>query len=664
MTHSSIFDRLLLWHKFAIVSAVAIVLAIVPATLYIRDSGQRLDALVLESQSRQPVATILKTIQLTQQHRGLAALVLGGLDDMAGKRDDKQREADQLYQTMDAVVRDIGDTDIGAAWSAASADWASLRGKVAARSITVPDSYAAHVALIVKLLRVEDLVADHFGLNLDPNLDTYQLIQTSYYSLPYLSEELGRMRAAGAALLAAQHASGDERAALSGIVARVADRLSQTMRQFDKSVRANPAIGERLGTAVHEVTTQAEQAMQLAGGQIVQPETFTLAAPEYVRVTTAAIDAQYAFAAAATAQLDDLVDQKTAALRRQRVLVLGTLAAMFALGGVLLVLIAHSVTGPLNNAVEIAERVAAGDLTAAIDSAGRSETARLLAALRTMNGNLRRIVSDVRSSVHAIGAATGDIASGNANLSSRTESQASSLEETASSMEQMTATVQQNADNAQQANTLAATASDIAVKGGSVVADVVQTMGAIHDSARRVSDIIGVIDGIAFQTNILALNAAVEAARAGEQGRGFAVVASEVRNLAQRSAAAAKEIKQLINESVERVDVGNRQVAQAGASMRDIVDSIRRVSDIVAEIVVASQEQASGIQQVNATIIHLDDTTQQNSALVEEAAAASASLNEQARALMQAMGVFTLGSEPAADKRAPGQDRRPALRAA
>ena len=326
----------------------------------------------------------------------------------------------------------------------------------------------------------------------------------------------------------------------------------------------------------------------------------------------------------------------------------------------MLYLIARSVTRPLNNAVEIAERVAAGDLTTSIVSEGRNETARLLASLGRMNDNLRNIVGEVRVSVDTIGATTSDIALGNADLSSRTESQASSLEQTAASMEEITSTVKENAENADQASQVAIQASTVAQRGGKVVSDVVATMDAINDSARKIVDIIGVIDGIAFQTNILALNAAVEAARAGEQGRGFAVVAGEVRSLAQRSAAAAKEIKQLIDESVERVAAGSRQVSQAGTAMDDIVSSVQRVSSLVSEIVVASQEQASGIHQVKDVITHLDDATQQNAALVEQAAAAASSLDEQARNLARIVSVFHTDNDRPAQPAALASRRRPA----
>ena len=276
-----------------------------------------------------------------------------------------------------------------------------------------------------------------------------------------------------------------------------------------------------------------------------------------------------------------------------------------------------------------------------------NETGQLLSAMRDMNGSLVRIVGEVRSGTDAIGAASSEIAAGNLDLSSRTEQQASSLEETASSMEELTDTVRHNADNARQASQLAVAASHQAVKGGAVVTEVIQTMGAINESARKIVDIISVIDGIAFQTNILALNAAVEAARAGEQGRGFAVVAAEVRNLAQRSAGAAREVKALISDSVQQVDIGSKLVDQAGATMSEVVTSAKRVSDIVNEILSASLEQSAGIEQINQAIAQMDEVTQQNAALVEEAAAAAGSLQDQAARLSDVVGVFKVDAAAA-----------------
>ena len=304
----------------------------------------------------------------------------------------------------------------------------------------------------------------------------------------------------------------------------------------------------------------------------------------------------------------------------------------------------RGITVPLSQAVDIAVAVANKDLTSTIEVGSTDETGRLLQALRSMNDGLIGIVTEVRNGTESISSASSQIAAGNLDLSGRTEEQASSLEETASSMEELTATVKQNADNARQANQLALTASEVAKRGGGVVAEVVDTMDAINGSARKIVDIISVIDGIAFQTNILALNAAVEAARAGEQGRGFAVVATEVRSLAQRSATAAKEIKALIDDSLEKVDAGSTLVTQAGMTMSDVVDSIQRVTDIMGEISSASHEQSAGIEQVNQAVIQMDQVTQQNAALVEQAAAAAASLNDQADDLRAIVSVFKISA--------------------
>ncbi|RJG02114.1 methyl-accepting chemotaxis protein [Noviherbaspirillum sedimenti] len=323
---------------------------------------------------------------------------------------------------------------------------------------------------------------------------------------------------------------------------------------------------------------------------------------------------------------------------------------MLALGGIALLMgvaaafvITRSLLRQLGGepayAVRVTEQIAAGDLTVAIDTRAGDQSS-MLHALRGMRDSLAALVGQVRNGTEAIASASGQIAAGNLDLSSRTEQQASSLQQTASSMEELTSTVKQNAENARQANSLAQSASDVAIQGGAVVSQVVTTMGSINASSKKIVDIIAVIDGIAFQTNILALNAAVEAARAGEQGRGFAVVAAEVRTLAQRSAAAAKEIKGLIGDSVEKVDAGARLVDQAGSTMQEIVTSIRRVTDIMGEITAASTEQTAGIEQINMAITQMDDVTQQNAALVEQSAAAAQSMQSQAGKLSQVVGVF------------------------
>lgn len=341
--------------------------------------------------------------------------------------------------------------------------------------------------------------------------------------------------------------------------------------------------------------------------------------------------------------IDRLASEIDANYRSGRIFLISLSAAAIALGAFLAWILTTGITTPLNEAVRVTETVASGDLTSQIEVKSKDETGQLMQALKNMNESLVSIVGQVRTGTDTIATASAQIASGNQDLSSRTEQQASSLEETASSMEELTSTVRQNADNARQANQLAVTASDIAVKGGTVVSQVVDTMDAINTSSKKIVDIISVIDGIAFQTNILALNAAVEAARAGEQGRGFAVVAAEVRNLAQRSASAAREIKGLIDDSVEKVESGSKLVADAGTTMDEIVGSIQRVTDIMGEITAASVEQSDGIEQVNQAIVQMDQVTQQNAALVEEAAAAAESLQDQARNLVDVVSVFRTG---------------------
>jgi len=340
-----------------------------------------------------------------------------------------------------------------------------------------------------------------------------------------------------------------------------------------------------------------------------------------------------------------------------RILIVAIALAAVVVGALLAVLITRGVVrqlgGEPGQAADLARAVADGDLTARIELRA-GDTASMMAALKGMQASLTDVVSKVRANSEMVATASGQIAQGTMDLSSRTEEQASALEETSASMQQLGQTVRQNADNARQANQLAQSATSVAVKGGEVVGQVVQTMSGINDSSKKIADIIGVIDGIAFQTNILALNAAVEAARAGEQGRGFAVVASEVRNLAQRSAQAAKEIKALIGDSVERVQAGSTLVAQAGETMQEVVTSIRRVTDLMGEISSASVEQSASVQQVVDAVTQMDQVTQQNAALVEESAAAAASMKEQAGQLVQTVAVFKLSSGDASRLAAAG----------
>ncbi|HEY9065274.1 MAG TPA: methyl-accepting chemotaxis protein [Burkholderiaceae bacterium] len=340
--------------------------------------------------------------------------------------------------------------------------------------------------------------------------------------------------------------------------------------------------------------------------------------------------------------MEEFAAEAAAQTRSAKAWTLGIAVAAALLAAAIGFVLTRSITRPIGEAVKVAQTVASGDLGARIEVVSRDETGQLLAALKTMNESLVTVVGTVRESSDSIATGTRQIATGNADLSQRTEEQASNLQQTAASMEQLTTTVKQNADVAKQAAQLAGSASDAAVRGGEAVGQVIATMDEISASSRKINDIIGVIDGIAFQTNILALNAAVEAARAGEQGRGFAVVAGEVRSLAQRSAEAAKEIKGLIGDSVTKIETGSQLVAGAGQAMDGIVAQVKRMSDLLGEMGAAAHEQTVGIDQVNGAVMQLDQVTQQNAALVEESAAAATSLNEQAKRLVEAVGAFKL----------------------
>jgi methyl-accepting chemotaxis protein len=391
---------------------------------------------------------------------------------------------------------------------------------------------------------------------------------------------------------------------------------------------------------------------------------------EFLPTSVAYVDALKGFVKVQEVQRDEAKAEARQAQHHAALLGLSSAAVVLVIGIVLASLLVRSITRPLDRAVAVAGAIAGGDLTQRIHATRKDEFGQLLQALSQMVGKLHGVVTEVRRGVDSVSTASSEIAHGNQDLSSRTEQTASNLEETAASMEELTSTVSQSSDTAQQANQLAAGAAKAAAYGGEVVGQVVVSMQQISDSSRKIADIIGVIDGIAFQTNILALNAAVEAARAGEQGRGFAVVAGEVRNLAQRSAQAAKEIKTLIGASVETVEKGSAQVSQAGQAMGDIVGGVRRMTDLIAEIAAAANEQRDGIGQVNQAVTNLDQMTQQNAALVEESTAAAASMRDQAQKLAEVVSMFNLGTvaaaqaAPAAPRAMPAPAARPATAAA
>ncbi|MBU0889898.1 MAG: HAMP domain-containing protein [Gammaproteobacteria bacterium] len=447
---------------------------------------------------------------------------------------------------------------------------------------------------------------------------------------------------------------GRVKAGVGGISAIQAKVVELATSPADKS-----ALG-RVASERTNVLALNKQAREIKlGGDAAAFKTFIKA--QYLPAIGRYVDSLETFVQLQQSQRDAARQEAQAARSRASMLAWLAQGVVFALGLVLSFVLVRSITRPLHRAVELSDAIASGNLTVSAHDDRQDEFGHLLRSVSQMAARLRGLVSEVRSGVDSMSNASVEIATGNHDLSARTEQTAANLEETAASMEKLTATVTQSADTARQANQLASTAAQAATRGGEVVAQVVESMQHITHSSRKIADIIGVIDSIAFQTNILALNAAVEAARAGEQGRGFAVVASEVRGLAQRSAEAAKEIKGLINASVETVETGSSQVTQAGQTMEEIVSSVRRVSDLIGEITASSNEQRDGIGQVNQAVSNLDQMTQQNAALVEESAAAASSLRDQAQRLAEVVSVFNVGYQPAATPPAP---RPPAPRAA
>jgi methyl-accepting chemotaxis protein len=636
-------SNLKLSRKFTLVGVLVLAMVAMPVWLVIKTAVATLSVARAEAAGIAPSGDMLTLIGLTQQHRGQSAMVLAGNDSVRAARQANQTEVEQAMAKVRQSVAGLADPRLDERLDAIQREWQALAGAVGGKSIAGPQSFAQHTALIAEQLALLDGIVDSSTLVLDSEAGTFYMISSVLGHLPRLTESLGQMRGRGAALLTRGEAMPEDRMAVSVIGTMAQQHLRNARAAFDKAMDAEPALRQALDKPVANAVAAAEAALKLTDEQIVRTETFSLPGADYFATMTTTIDTQFDLVSIAFKALDATLSERVAAEQRALWLVLGgSVPGAIALW--IIVLTARTTTRSIGQAVQLAQNVAAGDLTSKIEVTSTDEAGHLLAALKGMNESLAGIVSSVRQSSDSIAAGSAQIAAGNLDLSSRTERQAASLEETASTMEELTSTVKENAEQAHHASKLVLSTAEIAASGGEVVGKVVDTMSSIKDSSRKIADIIGVIDGIAFQTNILALNAAVEAARAGEQGRGFAVVASEVRNLAQRSASAAKEIKTLITDSVEQVEAGRKLVDEAGEAMEDIVTSVQLVADIISGSAAASQEQSSGIEQVNQAIAQMDQVTQQNAALVEEAAAAAGSLQDQADKLAEVVSVFKLAS--------------------
>ncbi|MDD2176353.1 methyl-accepting chemotaxis protein [Acidovorax sp. D2M1] len=642
----SLLHRLNLLEKFLILGTIGLLMSALPTYLVVRDSLHAIDHARLEAQGVAPAQALTLLVQHMQVHRGLSVGMLGGDESLAARR---PAARDAVNAALDDVSARFAAAKVPApqmaAWTQAQQTWRALEQAVAARSIEQAQSTAQHTQLIAALLQLNEALVHAYGLQIDPEADTHALVQASLAQAPMLGEKLGMLRAQGASALGKHELTPQGKGQLLVLQQRVAELQADTFRGLDRALQANTELQRTLGSSAQAVQGQIQQSLQMVERDVINATELQLPSKDYFDGFTRTIEALNALNKLSMVSLDQALQARVAALQRSLLWVALALVATLSATSAMALVFVRSMTGPLSQAVALSRAVAQGDLSGAPIAHGTNEVGQLLQALQQMRVQLTQVVRNVRGGSESVATASVQIAQGNIDLSARTESQASALEQTAASMEQLNATVRQNADSAQQASQLAASASTVAVQGGEVVAQVVDTMHGINTSSQKISDIIGVIDSIAFQTNILALNAAVEAARAGEQGRGFAVVASEVRSLAGRSAEAAREIKTLISASVERVAQGSALVDRAGATMSEVVGAIRRVTDIVGEISAASHEQSLGVAQVGEAVTQMDQVTQQNAALVEEMAAAASSLKSQAEDLVQVVSVFRLGDE-------------------
>ena len=642
-------DMLKTWQKLALIAVPCFIAAAVPATLYLQHLHHQASVAAEGAAGSRNSHRVLEVVRLMQQHRGLSGGFLSGNAELGTQRSGKKATVASALEAMhaaappDAEIRKEA-TEIGALFG-------DLAKAVEARSITPEESFSRHTALIGRTLHHLHEWLDEYGLTFAEDPATHFMVTATYDELPGLAEAMGQARAHGTAMLSGRKGTAQERVFAATLVERATERLTALRWAMDKAFAANPALRASLKDPLSRSESETRLTIGTTRRELVDAAELSMDPAQYFALATRLIDGQFELADAMVGQLAAMLDKEAARRAAMRDLMLAAALLLALAIGAFCFFVARAITRPLAAAVGVAGQIASGKLDNEVTPRGRDEISQLTRALADMQSQLVAIVGRIQDASFSIREASAQAAAGNAELSARTEQQASTLEETAANMEEITTTVRHNSESAAQAIALASEAVERARRGGDVVGEVVQTMASISQGSKKVREITETIDGIAFQTNLLALNAAVEAARAGEQGRGFAVVAAEVRRLAQRCAEASLEIRGLVQASAVQVETGSRQVDAAGGAMSQIIESVTQVSDRMKEIAAASAQQRAGIEQVNLAVTQMDNVTQQNSALVEEAMAAAQSLERQAAELTEVVEQFSLGRERAATAR-------------
>ncbi len=653
----NILNNLKVWQKLALVVVALSVPILLLAYLLIKEMNVAIDFARLEIQGVQYLQPARALVQHFAEHRGMSNAYLNGDGSFREKIAAKQVQLAEDIKAMDAVDAEYGAVlNSAGSWRAIKEDWQNLVAGVL--NLPAKESFARHTALIKELLDLMIQVGVTSNLILDPVPDSYFLMDVVVSRLPVLVEDIGQLRGMSAGIVARHQIMDNERIKLSKLIARSQVMRDGIQESLDLAFKYNGTLKSLLGPSQEAFATAARGFLELVDQRIITSAQLdaALTASEVFDAGTRAIEAGFKLYDTTAPLLLELLRQRIADSIRDKYVTLGGVLVCVLLALSLSYGFGRAIVRALRRADVVAEAIAAGALDNDIPVAGTDEIGQLLKSLATTQEELISVLRKIKQAADVVSLGTSELSQGTDDLAQRTEEQASALEETAASMEELISTVKQSAENAGQANQLASQTRMQAEAGGQVVEQAVAAMSAIHQSSRKIADIIGVIDEIAFQTNLLALNAAVEAARAGEQGKGFAVVAAEVRKLAQRSADAAKEIKSLITDSVGKVEDGGKLVEQSGQTLREIVGAVKKVSSIVAEMATASQEQTKGIEQVNVAVLQMDQVTHQNAALVEQAAAACQALRDQAAELRTLLEFFKL--EAAANRYVEDEDRK------